>query len=291
MGLFDKKYCDICGGKIGLLGNRKLEDGNLCKDCAAKLSPFFSERRASTVAQIREQLAWRERNRALVAGFRCDRTFGEGSTRLRLDDKARRFAVCSSRDLESGNPDILSLDDVTSAEVKINERSSRIEHRDENGKMVPDDPPRTRWSFDFSLKIHVNNPWFDQITVLLNRSTVTVDEPEAGGPKQPDDLQKTLRSIREFLEGAKPFDPHRDEEYLRFAAMAGEAAAALKPPEDDAPPAPEDAPLDQDIAPLKQDITPLGAPAEEAVRPKYCPNCGRKLDAPCKFCPDCGEKL
>ena len=44
MGLFDKKYCDICGEKIGLLGNRKLEDGNLCKDCARKLSPFFSER-------------------------------------------------------------------------------------------------------------------------------------------------------------------------------------------------------------------------------------------------------
>lgn len=40
-GIFDKKYCDVCGEKIGLLGNRKLEDGNLCKDCAAKLSPFF----------------------------------------------------------------------------------------------------------------------------------------------------------------------------------------------------------------------------------------------------------
>ena len=38
---FDKKYCDVCGDKIGLLGNRKLEDGNLCKDCAKKLSPFL----------------------------------------------------------------------------------------------------------------------------------------------------------------------------------------------------------------------------------------------------------
>ena len=36
MGLFDKKICDICGEKIGLLGNRKLDDGNLCKDCAKK---------------------------------------------------------------------------------------------------------------------------------------------------------------------------------------------------------------------------------------------------------------
>ncbi len=291
MGLFDKKFCDICGEKIGLLGNRKLEDGNLCKDCAAKLSPFFSERRASTVAQIRDQLAWRERNKALVAEFHCDRAFGEGGVRLRLDDGARRFAVCSSRDLESGNPDILSLDDVISAEVKINERSGRIEHRDENGKMVPDDPPRTRWSFDFSLKIHVDNPWFDQISVLLNRSTVTIDQPEADKPKQEGDLQKSVRSILEFLEGAKPFDPHEDEEYLRFAAMAGDAAAALKPGEDDAPPAPEDAPLDQADAPLRQDDTPIEPPAEEAFRPRFCPNCGHKLDAPLNFCPNCGNKL
>ena len=63
MGFFDKKYCDVCGEKIGLLGNRKLENGNLCKDCAAKLSPFFSERKSSTVEEIKEQLAYREENR------------------------------------------------------------------------------------------------------------------------------------------------------------------------------------------------------------------------------------
>jgi len=61
MGLFDKKYCDICGDKIGFLGNRKLEDGNLCKNCAAKLSPWFSDRRRSTVAEIKEQLAYRKK--------------------------------------------------------------------------------------------------------------------------------------------------------------------------------------------------------------------------------------
>ncbi|MEF2896739.1 MAG: DUF4428 domain-containing protein, partial [Senegalimassilia anaerobia] len=49
--MFEKKTCSICGGEIGLLGNRKLEDGNLCKECAGKLSPFFSDRRASTVEQ------------------------------------------------------------------------------------------------------------------------------------------------------------------------------------------------------------------------------------------------
>ena len=54
--LFEKKECSVCGGEIGLLGNRKLEDGNLCKGCAAKLSPWFSDRRQSTVAEIQEQL-------------------------------------------------------------------------------------------------------------------------------------------------------------------------------------------------------------------------------------------
>ena len=63
MGLFDKKYCSICDAKIGLLGNRKLDDGNLCKDCASKLSPWFSDRRHSTVEQVREQLDYREANK------------------------------------------------------------------------------------------------------------------------------------------------------------------------------------------------------------------------------------
>ena len=60
MGLFDKKYCDICGEKIGLLGNRKLENGNLCKNCAKKLSPWFSDRRSSTVEEERDQSIWSE---------------------------------------------------------------------------------------------------------------------------------------------------------------------------------------------------------------------------------------
>ena len=76
MGLFDKKYCDFCGRKIGLFGNKKLEDGNMCKDCASKLSPWFSERRHSTKEEIAAQLAYREANRAAVAAFRTTRSIG-----------------------------------------------------------------------------------------------------------------------------------------------------------------------------------------------------------------------
>ena len=94
--LFEKKECAICGGEIGLLGNRKLEDGNCCKNCAAKLSPWFSDRRQSTVEEIKEQLAYREANQEKVAAFRVTRTLGEGMKVL-LDEDDGRFMVTSAR--------------------------------------------------------------------------------------------------------------------------------------------------------------------------------------------------
>ena len=87
MGLFDKKYCDICGEKIGLLGNRKLENGNLCKNCAQKLSPWFSDRRNSTVEEIKAQLDYREENQKKVAAFHTTRTLG-ADTKVLLDEDA-----------------------------------------------------------------------------------------------------------------------------------------------------------------------------------------------------------
>ena len=84
MGLFDKKYCDICGEKIGLLGNRKLENGNLCKTCAKKLSPWFSDRRNSTVEEIKAQLAYREENQGKGSGIPHDQNTRHGHQRCSL---------------------------------------------------------------------------------------------------------------------------------------------------------------------------------------------------------------
>ena len=94
--LFEKKECSVCGGEIGLLGNRKLEDGNLCKGCAAKLSPWFSDRRQSTVAEIQEQLAYREANQEKVAAFRTTRTLGE-RTKVLLDEWVSAPKCCWTR--------------------------------------------------------------------------------------------------------------------------------------------------------------------------------------------------
>lgn len=178
MGMFDKKFCDICGGKIGVLGNRKLDDGNLCKDCAKGLSPFFSDRRRSTIADIKEQLAYREENKVAVAAFHTTRTLGTG-TKVLLDEDAGKFMVTSARKLEEENPDVLDFSQVTGCNVDISESRKELMQKDKEGKDISYKPPRYVHEYDFHMMIHVNTPWFDEIKFRLNSSTIRV-EPSTG---------------------------------------------------------------------------------------------------------------
>lgn len=128
MGLFDKKYCDICGEKIGLLGNRKLENGNLCKNCARKLSPWFSDRRGSTVEEIRAQLAYRAENQEKVAAFHTTRTLG-ADTKVLLDEDAGKFMVTRARNLAEANPDVLDFADVTGCNLDMTRAARSLSAR------------------------------------------------------------------------------------------------------------------------------------------------------------------
>ena len=167
MGLFDKKYCDVCGEKIGLLGNRKLEDGNLCKDCAKKLSPFFSERKQSTVAEIKEQLAYREENERRLDSFRPTRTFGE-NMKVYIDDMAGTFIVTRMSNWKSENPDIIGLNQVTSCNLDIDEDRDELYYEDEEGNSKSYTPARYEYKYEFFVVINVNSPWFSQIRFSLN---------------------------------------------------------------------------------------------------------------------------
>ena len=176
MGLFDKKYCDICGQKIGLLGNRKLEDGNLCKDCAAKLSPFFSERKKSTVNDIKEQLSYREANKEEVQRLHVTRSLGKG-TKILFDEDARKFVVTSASNLMNANPDVLEYSQVTGCMLDIDEHRNELKVKNNEGKMVSYVPPRYDYSYDFTIKINVNHPYFDLISFKLNSSSIKAPHP------------------------------------------------------------------------------------------------------------------
>ena len=173
MGLFDKKYCDICGDKIGLLGNRKLENGNMCKDCAKKLSPFFSDRRDSTVDEIKQQLAYREQNKQTLAGFSPMLNFGEDD-KIYIDPMKQSFVV-SSRNPGSWsdeNPDVIPLSSVMNCSLRVDEDKEEIYTQDKEGQEVSYNPPRYKFTYNFYIDINVNNPYFDEISARLNDSDV-----------------------------------------------------------------------------------------------------------------------
>ncbi len=207
MGLFDKKYCDICGEKIGLFGNRKLQNGNLCKNCAAKLSPWFSERRQSTVEEIKEQLDYREENRNAVAAFHTTRALGD-NTKVLLDEDAGKFMVTSARNLIEANPDVLDFSQVTGCRVDVDESRSELKRKDSEGNEVSYNPPRYEYSYDFFIIISVNHPYFDEMRFKLNSSSVEINN-VAGGPF------------------AKPVDPRKSIDYLEYEKLGKEISDAL----------------------------------------------------------------
>lgn len=250
--IFEKKECAICGGEIGLLGNRKLEDGNMCKNCAAKLSPWFSERRSSTVEEIKEQLDYREANREKVAAFRTTRTLGE-CTKILLDEDAGVFMVTSARDLEEANPDVLAFSDVTGCNLDIDERKielkREIKKSDGTTEEVSYNPPRYNYEYDFYMVIHVRNPYFDEIRFKLNNSTVEVEPAPHMG----------------MFGGVQPM---QDVDYIRYKETGEEIKAILLQ--------------------IRQETRDVAAAAAAPKAAVTCPYCGATTtpDASgcCEFC-------
>jgi len=246
MGLFDKKICDICGEKIGLLGNRKVEDGNVCKNCAKKLSPFFSERRKSTLADIRAQLAYREANKAAVAAFRCTRSFGTGK-KVMIDDNTGKFMVTDGKKIAEENPDVMDLSQVRSSRFDVRESSTEITFKDADGNNTSYSPRRYRHRYDFYMDIDVDSPWFDKIRYALNTNLIEIDDMGLGA--------SILSRGREGSRGGF--------EYNQCEALANDIVSALmtgnRPVTDHmGVPAPAPAPVQ----------------APEPPKMKTCPYCG-----------------
>lgn len=212
MGLFDKKYCDVCGEKIGLLGNRKLEDGNLCKECARKLSPWFSDRRSSTVEEIKQQLAYREENRKKAAQFRTTRALGE-DRKVLLDEEHRWFTVTRARDLEEANPDILDYDAITGCRMDIDESKTELMRENADGEEVSYVPPRYEYSYDFEIAISVRHPYFDEMRFRLNGSSVDFEPSAMLRPKS--------------FNAGRP-DPENCAEYRKYRQMGDEICLCLE---------------------------------------------------------------
>ncbi len=208
MGLFDKKFCDICGEKIGLLGNRKLEDGNMCKDCAKNLSPFFSDRRSSTINEIKQQLAYREQNRQLLRSFAPDCVFGNDK-KFFIDSSKGVFVISrkGQNDWDEENPDIISIAAVNSCNLRIDQDEDEQYYENSNGESVSYTPPRYIYSYTFVLEFNVNNPYFDDFEVTLNNSAVEANTQDYMN------LQQTALNIMSLVAPGKFTAPQMNNMY------------------------------------------------------------------------------
>ena len=273
MGLFDvfkKKDCEICGKEVGMFGYKKLEDGEICKDCVKLLSPWFDDRRHATVEQIKAQIAYREENRKQLACFRPAKSFGERSKiYVEYENGApSRFAVTRYDDLMEENADLISFKDVVSFQTDIREDRDEIKRQNAQGEMVSYNPPRYNYQYDFKVVIQVNHPYFDDIRIQLNNSTIEL-ESEA-------DFRRSTGGIGQFLTG-RQFDPSYNPMYREFAMMCQELEEIFQQGQNGVP---QEAPVATQVQP---------APAAPAG-PKFCPNCGAPADGG-KFCQNCGSAL
>jgi len=204
MGIFDKKFCGVCGDKIGLLGNRKLEDGNLCGNCAKKLSPFFTERRKTMLDDIKQQLAYREANKQEVARFSMSRQFGQ-NTKVLIDDRAGKFIVTSSSRWQSENPDVIDIAQITNLRIDIRESREEMKTQDSDGNSVSYRPPRYEYYYNFYVVINVNSPYFSEIEAKLNK-----DKTGYRGSPEYRDFERQVYDLQEALKarpGVAPVSP------------------------------------------------------------------------------------
>ena len=110
MGLFDKKFCDICGDKVNLLTQKKLSDGQLCSDCKQKLGSFTSGWKQRTVQDVKAHLEQREQNKQKYQQFNCTAAAGGRNSTLQADFNHRWFIFAiDNRDFRSGNPQVFEF--------------------------------------------------------------------------------------------------------------------------------------------------------------------------------------
>ena len=118
MGLFDKKQCELCGSKAGLITRTKIQGGDyICGDCRNKMSSLTSGISDMSLDDVREQIRLKEENdRRFQEDFVNSRQFDIDTRHpvMAVDDEHGEFAILTDK-----RPDIFSFDHIASYNVDL----------------------------------------------------------------------------------------------------------------------------------------------------------------------------
>jgi len=220
MGLFDPKYCDNCGEKLGLLGNTKIANGTLCKNCGSKLSPFLSNVKQRPLSDIKNHLMYREDNERILGNFKPDKEFGK-YRKIFIDSAAGVFCVARANWKES-NPDLITLEQIINVETEVEEKKEEILYENKDGTKSSYHPQKFEYEYTFRINIYVDSPWFDKISVDLSDT----DHPELKWDEKYTKYDQMLREAKAALlrREVEPAEPH--EAPVKPAAPAPAPAPA-----------------------------------------------------------------
>lgn len=255
MALFEKKYCDFCGNKIGLLSEKKLKNGSMCKTCSLKLSPLYNYGITTTTEEIQEHLIYREKNKVALANFKP--TLEIGMYRyFYLDYKMNAFISGIGNWQPSSNPrsnpDLVYFTQIKDCCYYTSEEKREIYAKDKEGNNVSFVPPQYEYSYNYIVSLTVNHPYFRKYEKQINNVSVP-----ANNPMEMERYKKCCEHV------VKTF---RDIIAQTEAMKNGKSAPVSAP------------------APSQ--------PSHKTDKPRlFCIECGEKLPEIGKFCPFCGTKI
>ena len=201
--------------------------------CASKLSPWFDERRHSTVEQIKEQLAYREENLKAVENFHTTRTIACDRWNVLLDEDARKFILTRDpRKITETNPDVISFSDITGCRTDVDEdrtEEKREVKRGDKTEYVSYNPPRYTYRYNFKYIINVNNPYFDDMKFELNSSSVEIKSDSGSGfssdPKA--GLLENILNAAVSTGVGGAVNPRNNPEYAKYEKIGEDITEAL----------------------------------------------------------------
>ena len=133
MGLFEKKFCDLCNEKVNMLTRLKLSDGYLCSDCKKKLSCLSGNWGARSITDVKTHLEARENNKQKYAQFRMTSSAG-ADDKIMVDMQNGKFCFNIGRDYSENNPEIFDFSQLMDFYIK----ESYSDERDSDGDGIPD---------------------------------------------------------------------------------------------------------------------------------------------------------